>query len=214
MKTFTINPTSTAKTTAARNYANLNGGARMPASLSFDRVIKVVLLQIKNQERPFVVLETLDERLIHVTRWLKEIGDDALLSVQIKKCEPETQALTWNNLKFCLANLAAFLLLWITAKEPDYRNGLAAIRMERIRQKTLFLAGKIPFDCSSNTTDNRRKFRALFEEAGEVAKEIGRVEMMPTNEHAKHDLAAELVQTAAVAFAWLEAIEEKQKAES
>ena len=51
-------------------------------------------------------------------------------------------------------------------------------------------------DCSSPDVDDRTKAAVLMEEAGEVARAI----------LDGHDLRAELVQVAAVAVAWLEAI--------
>lgn len=82
---------------------------------------------------------------------------------------------------------------------------LQRLWLERLRQRQLLREGKILFDCASPIADDNRKLRALVEEVGEVAQELDRCEAMPTN--ARNDLRNELVQTAAVCIAWLEALE-------
>ena len=56
------------------------------------------------------------------------------------------------------------------------------------------------------TAGEPRKFRILAEEIGEVANALDRLEMINCMTNQKH-LREELVQVAAVAVAWLEALE-------
>lgn len=85
---------------------------------------------------------------------------------------------------------------------------LQRIWLERLRQKQLLREARILFDCASPVVDENRKLRALLEEVGEVAKELDRIEAMPSIRHARNDLRDELTQVAAVAIAWLEALED------
>jgi hypothetical protein len=82
------------------------------------------------------------------------------------------------------------------------------INAERDRQQKLFLAGEFHFTCSSPTASAPRKFRILAEELGEVANALDRLEARHSSLNARH-LIEELVQVAAVAVAWLEALESK-----
>ncbi len=76
---------------------------------------------------------------------------------------------------------------------------LYKIDAERVRQEELRLAGKFRFTCADPTESNSIKLPVLMEEVGEVAKAI--------NERDKAELKKELIQTAAVCVAWLEALE-------
>ncbi len=73
----------------------------------------------------------------------------------------------------------------------------AAIQAERGRQERLYADGQLPWIASRPDCPNDLRLAALMEEVGEVAR-------------AYHDdadnLERELVQVAAVAVAWLEAI--------
>lgn len=179
---------------------------RKPALRTPHSVFNVVLnrcqLQIKNQQRAYIVSCGDDERLVALARWLMQIGDDARLITYAREEEHKQQNL--RNLQFCLSNLVAFCLLWLSEGDPNYRRAIGVIANERERQKELFRTGRITFDCASPVPDPRRKFRVLFEECGEVAHAIDQVE--------NHNLAAsniktEVTQVAAVAVAWLESIE-------
>ena len=87
-------------------------------------------------------------------------------------------------------------------------NVMARVAAERVRQNELFAEGKIPFNCSSRIVDLNRKLRVLVEEVGEVAEAIDRIELSkPNHIPARDHLRDELVQVAAVACAWLEAME-------
>lgn len=74
---------------------------------------------------------------------------------------------------------------------------LYAIDSERARQEGLRASGK--FTCADPLTGNMCKLPVLLEEVGEVAKAI--------NERNRAEMKKELVQVAAVAVAWLEALE-------
>lgn len=99
-------------------------------------------------------------------------------------------------------------------RNPFYelpRPVLERIWFERLRQKDLFRAGKIGFDCASPVVSDDRKLRALTEELGEVAQEIDQIESGDNKKQARIRLKTELVQVAAVAIAWLEALEKEPK---
>ena len=84
---------------------------------------------------------------------------------------------------------------------------LERVAAERIRQKQLLRDGKILFNCDSPVVDENRKLRILMEEVGEVAEAMDRVECSKNSRaklFAQEDLETELVQVAAVVFAWLE----------
>lgn len=91
------------------------------------------------------------------------------------------------------------------------RSVLERIWMERLRQKDLFRAGKIAFDCASPVVSDHRKMSVLTEEIGEVAKEVNEAETGENKKQARVRLKTELVQVAAVAIAWLEALEQEPK---
>lgn len=93
---------------------------------------------------------------------------------------------------------------------PAMLEVFAKIAAERQRQRELFSAGKITFDCASGVPDSNRKLRVLMEEVGEVAQELDRLEGCRdkrAERFVREDLEDELVQVAAVAVAWLESFE-------
>lgn len=76
---------------------------------------------------------------------------------------------------------------------------VARIIAERQRQVKLVATGKILHDCAEPRVDAHVKMSVLTEEVGEVARallECNHVDQLET----------ELIQVAAVAFAWIEAI--------
>lgn len=78
---------------------------------------------------------------------------------------------------------------------------LSAIKRERARQEELRAGGRFAYTCASPTVLNIYKLPILTEEVGEVAKAIC--------EKDADQLQTELIQVAAVAVAWLEALERK-----
>ncbi len=86
---------------------------------------------------------------------------------------------------------------------------LTMINTERHRQEQLCEAGKFPWTAASRHVRDSSKLAGLMEEVGEVAKELNEE---PTsgdwqaNEGFRLRLLGELVQVAAVATAWAEAI--------
>ena len=91
---------------------------------------------------------------------------------------------------------------------------MTQIWLERRNQRQLFQTGKIKFDCASPIVSKDRKLRALTEEIGEVARAIDLLENAEATSKilsAKEHLRDELTQVAAVAIAWLEALEEELK---
>ncbi len=79
------------------------------------------------------------------------------------------------------------------------------VGMERFRQERLRIAGKFSATCADPTAmTNAERFAVLGEEFGEVAREVV--------EHGDDGvLRDELVQVAAVAVAWIEAIDASRK---
>jgi hypothetical protein len=92
------------------------------------------------------------------------------------------------------------------------KNVLEQIWMERMRQRALIREGRIGFDCACPDVCDDKKLRVLTEELGEVAQAIDCLERpqhhAATVKQLRNGLKDELVQVAAVAVAWLEALEE------
>lgn len=188
-----------------------HGGASVPASRSltaplraacaFDAALALVLDQkrMDRECRTLILRGTPDERLFGLCARLNSLGGDV---ENIVSCETaEDRELPEQNLRFTLANLAAYALIWATTGQMNFVRGCKAIAAERQRQGHLLVLGDIKEDVASPTTDPRAKFRVLFEECGEVAHAIDQV--------LHHGLAAsnihtELTQVAAVCVAWLE----------
>lgn len=97
---------------------------------------------------------------------------------------------------------------------PAMLEVFAKIAAERVRQRELFAAGKITFDCASVFPDDNRKLRVLIEAVGEVAQDLDRLEGCRDNRAARferEDFEKDLVQVAAVAVAWLESLQDGAK---
>jgi len=93
---------------------------------------------------------------------------------------------------------------------PLIVNVFERIAKERHRQNTLVAEGKLPWNCCTLSVDPNRKLRVLVEEVGEVAEAIDRLEAGDCWLNRTH-LQDELVHVAAVAVAWLEALELQSK---
>ena len=89
---------------------------------------------------------------------------------------------------------------------PLFLDVMTLVADERVRQNALFAEGKIPFNCASRIADPNRKLRVLVEEVGEVAEALDALENKKDWKRFDH-LREELVQVAAVAVAWLEALQ-------
>lgn len=81
---------------------------------------------------------------------------------------------------------------------------LSAIHEERNRQESL-VGRKFPWTCANPGISDSAKYAVLSEEQGEVAREVVEALIDPSRRDLEK-LATELVQTAAVCVAWLEAI--------
>ena len=81
--------------------------------------------------------------------------------------------------------------------EPCMDETLAEVRRERWRQECAIRTGKIPWDCANPLVSDDAKLAVLGEEFGEVARAL--LEDRGT-------LRGELIQVAAVAVAWAEAL--------
>lgn len=79
----------------------------------------------------------------------------------------------------------------------------------RTRKVLAISAGKLTFACDSPIASDHRKMSALTEEVGEVAKECLDSEVRDKKAQARIRLRTELTQVAAVAIAWLEALEQE-----
>ena len=78
---------------------------------------------------------------------------------------------------------------------------LAMVGEERERQEELFKSGKFPWTCADRHVDNDRKLKVLGEEFGEVCRALCECDLK--------NLKEELIQVAAVAVAWVEALEQE-----
>lgn len=87
---------------------------------------------------------------------------------------------------------------------------LSDIARERARQEELFVAGEISIHVSDPNTHGRDSYIVLSEEHGEVAEALQRPGRL-TAAWRQH-LRTELVQLAAVATAWIEAIDSAERA--
>lgn len=90
--------------------------------------------------------------------------------------------------------------LWLTDLTPTHE-ALALVVAERRRQIAKW-GGPEGDGIENPSTSNYVRLRVLAEEFGEVAEAMGR----PEDGNGKRDLRTELVQVAAVAVAWLEAL--------
>jgi hypothetical protein len=179
-----------------------------PERQRFNGIMEIVLDDYSGQRQTFYKLASEDERLIHVCTLAQQIGEQVMIAeygVGPQRPAAE-QALT-----LALMSIASFTVAWLVKNDPlqCLETAVTAVReeifRERVRQRFLILARKLIFDCSSPIVDNRRKFRAPFEEAGEVAQAIDYLERRDI-EQGRFDLRVELIQVAAVAIAWLEAL--------
>jgi hypothetical protein len=101
---------------------------------------------------------------------------------------------------------------------------LLAVSSEQDRQEALLAGGKFPWASSTVGRPHAEKLAVLSEEVGEVAKEVvehlitygkytaERREMPPHRvEHYRRRIREELVQVAAVAVGWIEALDEESR---
>lgn len=107
-----------------------------------------------------------------------------------------------------LQRTAAYAVSWLFAMEV--KDPWTLIHQERERQEQLHrdYPEKYLVNCSSPVADERRKFRVLIEELGEIAEAIDFLEQQNCLRR-RDELKKELVQFAAVAVAWLETPERK-----
>ncbi|MDR3459587.1 MAG: hypothetical protein P4N60_19330 [Verrucomicrobiae bacterium] len=111
-----------------------------------------------------------------------------------------------------LRKIFGFTTGWLVAlgtkrTTDDVLNRISA---ERDRQQELVISGKLHFNCSYYRVAPKRKLRVLVEELGEVAQECDLLEQSNAGKRPIHSPALiqdELTQVAAVAVAWLEALE-------
>lgn len=114
-----------------------------------------------------------------------------------------------HNIISQLHRVAAWCIGWAESTPGFTGDVLALIHNERERQEQLFRTGEFNYTCASPTASGARKYRVLLEEGGEVAEAVDFLEDGETKNRREH-LVTELIQTAAVAVAWLEALEAKE----
>lgn len=88
------------------------------------------------------------------------------------------------------------------------------VLVERDRQDALVKSGKFPWNCSDKRVAAGDKLMVLGEEFGEVSKaayELTHETDSGCHKRHRDNLRTELVQLAAVAVAWIEAIDEEAK---
>lgn len=86
---------------------------------------------------------------------------------------------------------------------------LRLVNAERIRQDTLKAEGRFEFTCADDGLTNAEKLACLTEELGEVAQEVLTQEgrrLARDTVGTPEALRKEIVQVAAVALAWIEAL--------
>ena len=83
---------------------------------------------------------------------------------------------------------------------------LDAVLVERERQETLKAEGRFRYTCADVEMSDGERMCVLVEEVGEAARAVLEQRRLANDSHGK-DLRAELVQVAAVAVAWIEAID-------
>jgi NTP pyrophosphatase (non-canonical NTP hydrolase) len=86
---------------------------------------------------------------------------------------------------------------------------LRLVKAERIRQETLKAEGRFEFTCADDGLSNAEKLACLTEEIGEVAQEVLTQEgrrLARDTVGTPEALRKEIVQVAAVALAWIEAL--------
>jgi len=90
---------------------------------------------------------------------------------------------------------------------------LDAIRRERLRQEQLKAAGKFKYTPSDPEMEDCDRLAALMEEVGEAATAMleQRGNATPRDPGKPGDLRKELIQVAAVATGWVEAIDLKSE---
>lgn len=99
--------------------------------------------------------------------------------------------------------------------DPDLAVGsvleraLSLVGSERMRQEALKAQGRFEYTCADSGMSDAEKMTVLIEEVGEVAREVltqdGR-RLARDTVGTRDALRAELVQVAAVAVAWIEAL--------
>jgi len=170
---------------------------------AYGRVLELILDDYEGQSELVEKLDNDDERLIHLGRWLETLGKAVMIHEHGVGGQRQAARA---DLARGLAGLASLAFSWLELGDVP---AVEEVYGERVRQRALFLMGGIHFDCASPKVNNRRKYRVLFEEAGEVAKALDLVERQDTPWN-RHQLRAELVQVAAVAVAWLESLTQSQ----
>lgn len=90
---------------------------------------------------------------------------------------------------------------------PAIMDIFALIAQERSRQRELFRKGKHQFRVCSPIISDGLKLAVLTEEVGEVAKEVNENAHRASTPRRREKMETELVQVAAVAVAWIEALE-------
>lgn len=89
-------------------------------------------------------------------------------------------------------------------------HALFAVGVERTRQEALCRQGKFRFTCAHPDVNDYEKLAVLAEEFGEVARELAE-RSIDVARFDEDKLYTELIQVAAVAVAWAEALQRNKK---
>ncbi|MBK8255605.1 MAG: hypothetical protein IPK82_23445 [Polyangiaceae bacterium] len=176
----------------------------MRAARAFDAALAFVLDQTRldSQCRTLILYGPEDcNRLLLLLPRLHRISQDTADLIWADEASLKTAQ---NNLRYGLADLAAYALIWATTGQPNYVRGCKGIAAARLLYDHQLVLGDRHTDCTSPTTPHSLKFRVLFEQCGEIAHVIDQVQhhgLAPGNIH------VELIQVAAVCVAWLESYE-------
>lgn len=88
------------------------------------------------------------------------------------------------------------------------KKALELVEAERYRQDILKVQGRFKYTCADPELGNFARYAVLCEEVGEVAREVLAGGNLVPEEYSIERLRQEVVQVAAIAVAWVEALSE------
>lgn len=106
-----------------------------------------------------------------------------------------------------IRRVGAATFAWLEGLHQSPEQIFIQVADERLRQRKLFAAHKLPFRVDSADIGWPLKLRVLAEEIGEVAAAVDHLDAHPQSRKHRNHLVEELIQVAAVAVAWLESFE-------
>lgn len=94
----------------------------------------------------------------------------------------------------------------LTPSESRLLEVFTLVEAERNRQEQLKAEGKFLFTCADDAMADTERLAVLTEEVGEVAREVLELQNLVEEKGDVDRLRTELVQVAAIAVAWVEAL--------